>query len=270
MIYATPFSLVYDEEPVVEPPAVVDPPAAEKPPADKTPKVKFTPEQQAFVNSLLAEDKRKAQVKNDQLITQLETEKNRGSTTASEKQALEERIETLRAEFATKDELKAQENSKRVKELETKLKREEAEHVTWRKRWEDDKRKVDLTHAAAGEKAYNTATVVTVLNPMTRLQEVVDDAGKPTGEYETRVKIPTRDKDDKPIVLDLDPVAAVKHMKEMPDFSNLFLDPAKGGLGLGNNNRGPGKLDKSQLATADYVAERRKDRMAAGHRRGKP
>lgn len=268
MIHAPTFSLVYDEDPAVTELPVVTEPTAEKPPAEKKPeKVKLDPHQQAFVNSLLAEERRKSTAKNDQLITQLETEKNRGTTTAAEKQALEERIETLRGEYATKDELKERETSKKVKELETKLAREEAERSTWKTKWERDKKRVDLTQAAAGEKAYNANTVVTVLDPMTRLQEIVGDDGKGTGEFETRVKIPTKDKDGKPVVLDLDPAGAVKQMKEMDDYANLFIDPAKGGLGLNNNNRGPGKVPKSQLGTADYIAERKKEKAANGNRR---
>lgn len=267
-VSAPAFSLVYDDEPVITDPPVTDPPPVEKPAAkEEKNKPKFTPEQQNFMNSLIAEERRKATVKNDQLITQLETEKNRAGTTALEKQTLEERIETLRSEFATKDELKERETSKRVKELETKLQREEAERSTWKSKWERDKKNVDLTQAAASEKPYNSATVVMVLNPWTRLQEIVDDSGKGTGEFETKVKVPTKDKDGKPVVLDLDPLEAVKQLKEMPDYLNLFIDPAKGGLGLGNNNRGGGKLEKHQLGTADYIAERKKERATTVPRR---
>ena len=106
LLVASPFTTTYEGE--VDPP-VADPPAADPTPAEKKPteKVKLNTEQQAFVNSLLAEERRKSTAKNDQLITQLETEKNRSGTTAAEKAQLEERIETLKNEFATKDELRS-------------------------------------------------------------------------------------------------------------------------------------------------------------------
>ena len=218
----------------------------------------------------MAEERRKLQAKNDQLITQLETQKNVAGTTAAEKLALESKIEGLKGEFATKDELTQRETSRKLKELEDKVKTEAAEKATWKQRFEANKRRVDLTHAAAIGEAFDAEQVVTILNPMTRLVEVVGEDNKPTGEYETRVKIQTTDKDGKPVTLDLDPVAAVKQLKEMPEkYGNLFISRQAGGLGLGNHNRGAGKKEKSQMSTAEYMEERKKERAAGNRRTGK-
>src|SRR5262245_56765597 len=96
---------VYDEgeaeappEPEAEgpPEAEAEAPAPPPKPAARPaarPKVSFTPEQQGYVNSLLAEERRKAKATVDRMITQLETEKNKATTTAAEKEALEQRIE---------------------------------------------------------------------------------------------------------------------------------------------------------------------------------
>ena len=74
----------------------------EKPkPKSKTPT--FTPDQQAYVNSLVAEERRRAKSKNEALILQLETLKNSSNTTAAEKEQLADRIESLKAEFQTKE-----------------------------------------------------------------------------------------------------------------------------------------------------------------------
>ena len=257
LLVASPFATTYEGE--VDPP-VADPPVADPAPVEKKPaeKVKLSTEQQAFVNSLLAEERRKSTAKNDQLITQLETEKNRSGTTAAEKQQLEERIETLKNEFATKDELKSRETAKKLQELEQKNRQLEAEGSTWKTRYDRDRKRIDLTQAAATEKAYNPRQVVHELFDKSRLVETIGEDGKGTGEYVTRVKIQTVDKEGKPVTLDLDPVGAVKQLKEISEFANLFISPATGGLGGGNLGKGgtPGK-PKHEMSTEEYMAARR-------------
>lgn len=264
LLPASPFESVFEGE-VTDPPVGDNPPAGDNPPSaddkNKAAKVKLTHEQQAFVNSVVAEERRKAQAKNDQLITQLETERNRVGTTSAEKQQLEERIEALKAEFTTKDELKAREVNKKVQELEAKNRQLEVEGSTWKQRYDRDRKRIDLTQAAATEKAYNPRQVVNELFNNSRLVEVVGEDGKPTGEFETRVKIQTVDKEGKPVTLDLDPVGAVRQLKEIAEYANLFISPATGGLGGGNLGRGgPGSKPAAEMSTDEFMAARRKAR----------
>ena len=272
--YSLPSGLVYGDDPPVPDPANIDPPVPDPGAGDKNkskPKVPLTTEQQAFVNSIVAEERRKLQAKNDQLITQLSTEQNRAGTSEAEKAALQERIESLKAEFATKDELTQRDTKKKLTELEQKLKQEASEKSTWKTRFESNKKKVDLTSAAEQGKAFSAEQVVLVLEPNARLVEVVGEDGKPTGEYETKVRIATTDKDGKAVTLDLTPTEAVKQLKEMPEkYGNLFISGANGGLGGGNLGRGGSKggpADKATLSTAEYMAERRKERIASARRK---
>jgi hypothetical protein len=74
---------------------------------------------------------------------------------------------------------------------------------------------------------------------MTRRVEKLGPDGKPTGEFEARVKF-TGEKDGKPVQLDLTPDETVKLMTEMPQqYGNLFISAATGGLGGGNGSSGP-------------------------------
>lgn len=268
LLQARSFVLTYDGENTETEDPPVDPPASD--PAlesdkNKKEKVKLDPKTQAYVNSLLAEERRKAEKKNNDLITQLETERNRATTTAAEKQQLDERIEQLKGEFATKEELATRDTQKKLKELEDQKKKSDAEARTWQDRFRKNKVNVDLNQAAVTEKAFNPNQVVTILTPMTRLVEVTGDDGKPTGEYETRIKLTSKDKEGKPVVLDLTPTEAVKQLKEMPEeYGNLFISGANGGLGLTNLNRGGGSKPAHELSTAEYIAERRKARKAGG------
>lgn len=272
LIPALPFHMVFEGtdpvlDPVVDPP--VDPPATE-PPAKGKVKPKFDPVQQEYFNSVVAEERRKLTAKNDQLITQLETQKNLTSTTAAERQTLEEKIADLKAEFQTKEQLSGAANEKTIKQLQAEVKKKDAEAITWRERHHKTLVDNSLTEAAVKGKAYNAKQVVTILRPLTRVVELANDKGEPTGEFETRVKLQTKDKEGQPVVLDLDPIQAVKQLAEMgEEYDNLFISPATGGLGSANrgNAGNGGVVDRSKLSTEDYISQRKKDKDAASDRR---
>lgn len=255
LLNGRPFSLIYDDDPAPEP----DP----KPPEPETKtKVKFDPAQQAYVNSLIAEEKRKNQQKTNELITQLETQRNLASTSAAERAQLEERIEGLRSEHSTKEELHKKDTDKKLKDTETKAKQAESDAVTWRSRYERKQMHVDLSGAAVAHNAFNANQVVTILAPNTRVVEEVGEDGKPTGEFITKVKIVSKDKDGKPIVLDLVPNDAVKQMTEMAEYGNLFLSSATGGLGSGTlpNKHAGTKPNVKDMSTEEYIANRKKEK----------
>jgi uncharacterized protein YdiU (UPF0061 family) len=260
------FNLVFEgEENTETAPENTDPPVEDKAKI----KVKLDEPTQKYVNSLLAEERRKAEKKNNELITQLETQKNLSNTTAAERAALESRIDDLRAEFQTKEQLTTQSNEKKIKELEKQVKDKDAEAQTWTKRFQERLVTGDLTDAAVKGKAFNPKQVVTILKPMTRIVEEVDEqTQKPTGEFTTRVKLPAKDKDGQPTVLDLAPADAVKQLAEMPEeYGNLFINPATGGLGGGNLARGGGGKTGPITDTSEYMLERRKQRSQAVNKR---
>ncbi len=271
LIRAIPQTAHYDDPPNPE----VPPPNPEVPPPNpdpnKKPKVEFTPAQQQFINSQLAEERRKGEKKNNELIAQLETEKNKAHTTSEERAELQERIEKLQTDYVTKEELAKREASKKVTDLEQKLKDEQSAREAWQNRFVKNKKEVDLTQAAVGAKAFSPKQVVTILDPMTRLVEIKGEDGKPTGEFETRVKVASKDKEGKDVILDLTPTEAVKQLQEMPEeYGNLFISGANGGLGSGSlGNRQGQKKSLNDLSPAEYHAQRERDkqeRLKAGRR----
>lgn len=237
-------------------------------------KPKLDPVTQEYVNSLVAKERREAQAKaekkNNELIKELETQRNLASTTETDRQVLAERIEGLRAEFASKEQLTAQSNEKRIKELESQLKGKDTETSTWRNRFTETLVENSLTEAAVKGKAFNPNQVVIILKPFTKVEEILGDDNKPTGKFQTKVKLPAKDKDGKPTVLELGPTEAVKQLSEMPEeYGNLFISGAAGGLGGGSLGRGGsgGAKDMATLPTAEYIAERRKGRQTGTTRR---
>lgn len=270
LISALRFGSVYEgaETPTPSDPAGGGSPSAEGNPSGDSAgspvsgKVKFDVTQQAYVNTLLANERRKLQTKNEELITQLETQKLSASTTAAEKEALETRIESLRNEFATKEEMAKKDTDKRIKELETaKTAAQKKADANW-SLFADYKVKNDLTQAGVQGKAFDPEQIVAILGPAAKLVEETGDAGKPTGVFSTRVRLPGTNKDGQSITLDLSPPEAVKYLAEKPEkYGNLFVSGANGGLGGGTQNRNTdGNPDPSKMSTAEYMAYRSKER----------
>lgn len=197
----------------------------------KTPPT-FTAEQQAHMNSVLAEERRKSKSKNDALVLQLTTEKNRVGTTASEKQALEDRIETLKNEYATKDELAQKESKKRQTAAEKRASEAETDAKKWQDLYKSDKIEGEILKAANNHKAFNPNHILRILAPDTRLvDEVGEDGTTPTGKLIPKVKLAVLDKEGKPVTLEFTVTEAVKQMTDMEEHAPLFNSGATGGLG---------------------------------------
>lgn len=231
----------------------------------EAPKVNLDPATQQYVNSLLAEERRKGQSKNQELIKQLETQKNRAGTSEAEQTRLQARIDELTSEYATKEELGKRNFEKQVKTLtgERDTARKDADN--WKNLFQSTKISNALIGAATQAKAYNPEQVVTILASQTRLVEVTDEDGNVIpGQWQERVKIKSKDKEGKPVTLDLPATEAVKQMAELEEYANLFISGAAGGIG-GNNSpkRGGGGGDEPPSDTAAYM-QWRADRKKKG------
>lgn len=221
----------------------------EKKPEAKKPKltVKLTPDQQSYVNSLLSEEKRKAQRSTEQLITNLETQKNLASTSQAEREALEGRIESLKAEYSTKEELQKKDTDKKIKELQAKVDASAKETTQWREKFIEDRIRSGIITSAVEHKAFDPEQIYAIVRPKTRLVDIIGEDNKPTGEYVPRAKIEGKGQDGVPTTLDLAISDAIKVMSEMPEkYGNLFNSGSNGGLGAlssssrrGNVNGGP-------------------------------
>lgn len=203
-----------------------------------TPKT-FTQED---VNRFLADEKRKAQKANERTIKELETLKKNSALTEEEKGRLEDRVETLRNEFLSKEELAKKEAAKERNKTKQELETKEKESNKWKGLYEETVTQTGLLTAASSDPdIFNPQQIVDLLQPRTRLVEELDsESGNPTGRYTPKVRFAGKDKDGKDIVLELAPTEAVKQMKEMPDkYGNLFKNGATGGLGSNNVHKGP-------------------------------
>lgn len=210
---------------------------------------KFT---QDDVNRFLAEDRRKAQQKNQELVTQLTALKEGATLTQKERDELQARIEQLQNEHLTKEEQAQREFTKKLTAAETTLKTAQAEVDAWRSRYTDATIEREITDAAVQHDAFSPTQIVALLRQNTRLVEELD-GGKPTGRFGAKVKF-SDIKDGQPITLELTVAEAVKRMTELPErFGNLFKNKATGGVGGGNS---PGSDSSGKPPVNDPAAYR--------------
>lgn len=198
---------------------------------------------QTDINRFLAEEKRKAQKAQEKTIKQLEELKKSQSLTEEEKVRWEERIEVMKNEFLTKEELaKKQAKAERDKQK-AEAEAREKETAKWKRLYEEKTTEVGIAVAASDPDVYNPQQIVDILTPKTRLVEEMDsETGQPTGRFTTKTRIMGKNQEGKEVIFELTPSEAVRLMKDQPEkWGNLFRTVATGGLGgnnLANRNRG--------------------------------
>ena len=218
--------------------------------------VKFTDAQQAHINKILADDRKKHADRTNKAITELEALKTRSSLTEKERVDLETRIDTMKGELLTKEELAAQARDKLINDHKAEREGLILERDDWKGKHTDSTISREITDASVAHDAYSPEQIVALLRPNTQLVEAVDDDGKPTGRLNPIVKFTDVGKDDKPVTLDLSPADAVKRMSEMDKYLNLFKDKGTGGLGERNRGKG-GRAPDLATAARDPVAYRK-------------
>jgi hypothetical protein len=250
-IISTLLLLAYEGEETPEAKAAAE--AARKAAEDEKNGKKFSQED---VNKIVAEEKRKTQAAQAKLVTELEAMRNKANLTASEREEIEQRLESVKSEFMTKEELLKQEKAKSEKKLKEELDTKSKEAENWRGRFTQSTITRSITDAAVASDAFSPKQIVAQLAPNTRLVDVLGEDNKPTGEFVAKVKITVKDKDSKDVTLDLPVDEAVKKMSEQDEFANLFK--GKGTGGTGGQNRGGGKTpDLVTAAQGDPATYRR-------------
>lgn len=205
------------------------------------------PEVQEKVNSLLAEERKKAADQLDKMKAEIDALKTRAGLSEGERNDLETRMKRIREESQTKEQQLTSELAKLRKDAEKERKTLLEEKEAFQKRFERTLIDADITRASAQYRAHNPEQVEALIRPMTVIEEAVDEEGKPTGEHVVRVNMTTTAADGKKVQLKLSVADAMKRMREDPSHANLFVTDGKGGMGTGNA-AGGGKVDIRNLA----------------------
>lgn len=195
----------------------------------------FTQEQ---MNKILADERRKHETRTKTAIEELEAIKAKATLTDDERSDLEKRLESMKNDLLTKEELAKKDKDKLTKKHGEEVEKLTAERNSWQQRFTNQTIERNIIDSSLENDAFVPEQVVAILRPSTRLEEALDDDGKPTGKYLPKVTFEDTDKDGKPVTLNLSVKEAVKRMTELPKYGNLFKGKGVGGVGGGNTGDG--------------------------------
>lgn len=178
-------------------------------------------------------------------LKELEAMKKMNKMSSEEKTDLESRLSELQDRNLTQEQIASRDLAKANKEREDQVSVLNESTEQWKKRFFDAQTNQAITDAAVTEKAYQTQQIQAILHPMTQVTEELNDDGDGLGTYSPRVQFPDVDtKTGKPVTVTMTVADAVKRMKELQQFANLFQGTGVGGLG--DNNQIP--ADKGSVA----------------------
>jgi hypothetical protein len=269
-LYLSPAAVTcFDNDPPAGDPPAGDPPAGDPPAGD--PKT-FTQDQ---LNKILAEDRRKHQqalAKTEQTYKELLA--NNQNLSAKERAAMEENLAMISGQLRTKEQQAAFEKKQLEEQYQQKLTEKEKAAIEWEARYRESTISRSLQDAAVTNDAFSPDQIVTILKPMTKLIEVVDEASKkPTGYYRPVIEFPDKDPNTgEPMTTTRTPEEAVKRMKELPEkYGNLFKSNVVSGIGSNSTAGLPagsgGKIDVRSLSPQQYREIRAKNPELLGLRR---
>lgn len=207
----------------------------------------FNADQQKELNRILAGEKKKHQKVVQKAVDEANALRSKAQLTANERSELDNRLEQIQNQMRTKEEQAKRAQAKLEEEYTTEKATLVADRDTWKGLFTKSTIERSITDAAASNNAFSPGQIVAILGPNTTLVAVLDEEGKPTGDLEPKVRFRTKDKEGKPVTLDLSPSESVKRMKDEEEYLNLFRGEGSGGAGL-RSQPGGKKADVSQLA----------------------
>jgi hypothetical protein len=200
---------------------------------------------QPQLNEIFAHNKRKLVEQNQNLVRQLETLRDGQNLSEQEKAQLQQQIDQLNSQYQTRDQQHQAEVNRLQEKYQKDTKKFNEERDLWKNRYETTITANEILVEGNAAKAYNIDQLKAIILPLTKVVEDMQD-GKPTGNFVPRVDFTGRDKDGKPVKLNLSVKETIKTMKEMPDlYGNLFLNDQNGGL---NTFPAPGQAGNGSAA----------------------
>lgn len=214
---------------------------------------------QAELDAKIAEHTAEIKKQQQQTLVELQAVQSKAQLTAKERADLQKRIDDLKSQSLTKEELAHQEAEKLRNQHEADKLALTQERDHWKKNFTETTILRTISDAASANEAFNPAQIIAILKNDTELKETVDADGRPTGNFEARVSFKDV-KDGQPITLDLAVADAVKRLREQESSQNLFKGQGAGGSG--GHNRGPnGEINPAKLSPEQYRAARKSGKL---------
>lgn len=194
----------------------------------------FTQEE---VDKLLNEEKQKSREQQKKILAEYNALKQKVTLTDEERKEFDTKIKELNDALLTKEEIAKRDAEALKASYEQTIKTLQEQNATLQHRYTESTITRAIIDEAVSNNAFNAEQIVAILRPNAKL----------TSDDIIKIKFHDIDKDNRPVVLDFTVAEAIKRMKELPKYQNLFK-----GLntsGLGSNNEGSGRsLNLAELA----------------------
>jgi hypothetical protein len=214
---------------------------------------------QAQINSYLADDRRKTELKykaqlkvelqkQEKTFNELLTNKN---LTEQERDSLRESLASVEQQLHSEKELLTRQKKQVEDQLTAKLTESEKREKAWESRFRESSIARQLQEAAVSNDAFNARQMIDLLRPKTSLEAVKNAAGEETGEYQVIVDLEVAG-----VTTKLSPTDAVKKMKEDASYANLFKSNVVSGAGS-NSGTGSAAVGAPDWANMDQATYRK-------------
>lgn len=215
---------------------------------------------QAEVDKVVQERLSKANKEKEDLLLRLQD----AAKTEADRAAIATQLEDVRAQMMTKEQ-QAQEALKKARgDRENEIKAEKDRADRYEKTFKQEKVKRELADAAILEKAHRPNQIVDMLTPRARVIDKIGADGKPTGEFETRVKI-SAIKGKELVELDLTATEAVQTMKaDRENHGNLFDSGMVGGMGASGPRTDGKNKSLEEMGQDEFTKRYQQDRSSLG------
>lgn len=210
---------------------------------DKT----FTQEE---VNTIMAKEKTITQKAQADTIAELDALKSRADLTKTQRDELETRITAMKKSNMTADELARSDRKKADTEHQEQVITLTNERDAWKGKYTQETITRSIVDASVEHDALVPEQIIAILQPTTQLEEVVKEDGTKTGTYIPKVSFEVTDDDGQTKTLNLTVSEAVKKMREIEKYQNLFKIEGQGGLGqyTQSGTTGSGKIDIKKIS----------------------
>lgn len=191
-----------------------------------------TPEPKTFtqedIDKLLNEERAKSREQQKKILAEYNALKQKVTLTDEERKEFDVKIKELNDALLTKEEIAKRDAEALKTNYEESIKTLKEQNQALQARYTDSMITRSIIDEAVSNNAFNPEQLVALLKPLAKLTE--NDI--------TKVKFPDIDDKGKSVTLDFTVSEAVKRMKELPKYQNLFKDSKVSGTGSTNDGTG--------------------------------
>lgn len=223
-----------------------------------------------IVQDRLAKEKKKNEDKYKELESSYQGLLANESISTEERERLQTQLEDIQKRSRTTEEQAKHEKKELVEAHENQLQEYKEAATHWEAEYKGFLVEKSLLEAAIAHDAVMPSQILSIVSEWTKLVDVLDESGKPTGKLTPMVDLPDIEADSgEPTVTQRTPMDAIERLKELQ--SNLFNSNAVSGVG-GNSTTGgtvpgaDGVIDQSKMTTEQWMEAYKKDPTKLGLR----